>query len=62
VAFFKDKSLDMLAHVGQKVTISARSIVDTSGAGLTPSVLELQAIVVALDSDDLPDGVPKPTK
>lgn len=62
VAFFKSKPLAEVARVGQKVTIAARSIVSTKGAGLKPSVLELQAIVVALKSDGFPQPVPRPTK
>ena len=46
----------------QRVTVAARSIVGTSGAGLKPSILELQAIVVALKPDGFPDAIPKPSK
>ena len=51
-----------MAQMGQKVTLSARSIVHTSGADLKPSVLELQAITVVLNIDDFPDSVPRPTR
>jgi hypothetical protein len=51
-----------MAQMGQKVTLSARSIIQTSGADLKPSVLELQAISVVLNLDDFPDSVPKPTR
>ncbi len=62
VAFFKDKPLGTMAQMGQKVTLSARSIVNTSGADLKPSVLELQAISVVLNLEDFPDSVPRPTR
>ena len=42
--------------------MAARSIVGTSGAGLKPSILELQAIVVALKPDGFPDAIPTPSK
>ena len=62
VRYFKDSPLAEIAQIGQKVTVAARSIICTSGAALAPSILELQAIVVALDSDGFNEGVPRPTK
>jgi hypothetical protein len=62
VAYFQDKPLAAFAEVGQKVTLSARSFVLTSGADLQPSVLELQAIAVVLNSDEFPETMPRPTR
>ena len=62
VGFFKNKPLSEIASVDEQVTVAARSIVGSSGAGLKPAILELQAVVVALCADGFPDGVPRPTK
>jgi len=36
--------------------------VDTSGSGLQPSVLELQAITVSLSENRIPLSAPRPTR
>lgn len=55
------KPLQSLVKIGQEVSLSARSIITSSGVDLVPSVLELQAIVVSLDPNVIPDTAPKPT-
>ena len=62
VEFFKERPLSEIVQVGQKVTVAARSIIGTHGAALKASVLELQAIVVALKPDGFPESVPKPSR
>ena len=62
VGYFKDRPLSEFTKVGQQVTVAARSIVCTSGAGLKPGNVELQAIVVALSDEGFHEGVPRPSK
>lgn len=53
--------LGSFVKVGQPVSLSARSIITSSGSGLQRSHLELQAIVVSLDPNCIPDSAPRPT-
>jgi hypothetical protein len=43
------------------VTLSARSIVMTSGVEIRPSILELQAVVVSLNIGQIPQAAQRPT-
>lgn len=62
VDFFKNQPLSAMVQVGQQVTLSARSVVESNGFFLKPSVLELQAIIVSVNPDGLPNTAPKPTR
>jgi hypothetical protein len=44
------------------VTVSARSVIDSSGSELKPAILELQAILVVIAEKEMIPSMPKPTK
>ena len=60
--YFKLKPLSEITKVGERVTVAARSIIGSSGAGFKPTIFGLQAIVVALNPYGFHEGVPKPSK
>lgn len=61
VDFFKNKPLSQMCKVGQPVNLIARSIVVTKGADLAPAIMELQAVVVSLNPERIPQEASKPT-
>ena len=61
VDFFRNKPLQEMCKAGQPVNLIARSILVNKGSEITPGVMELQAVVVSLHPDRIPQSACKPT-